>query len=98
MTTIEAANRAEAKALSATNPQAIVIDKSTGNLWIGPATLVPVRGEGQSYLCYTDHEFDCSGVVRKTESGLWGAFCHQELIALRPTLRDAAIDLAQHVA
>lgn len=95
MTQLKASNRDEAKALSEANPQSIVVQEDNGNLWTGPVTLKPVRDDPRSYLCYADHSWDAIGSVRKMPSGLWGAFHYGKTMAMRPTMRDAAIDLCQ---
>lgn len=88
-----AASKEEARSLSAADPQKIVLDQHSGNIWTGDVTLVPVRQTG-NYLCYADHSLDAIGAVQKTESGLWVGMHMGEALSLHPTVRDAALDLS----
>lgn len=93
MHTHTAANRDVARKMNLADPQKVVLDQKTGHIWTGDVTLVPVKGE-HSYLCYAEHSWDVVGSVTKMESGLWAGFRYGECVSLRPTARDAALDLS----
>lgn len=87
MSRIEAESRAEARELSAAQPAAEVVDRSSGEIWIGAATLRPAAG---CYLVFSDHDLDAVGAIRKLEAGGWSAWRHGEVIATTRTLSEAA--------
>lgn len=93
MHTHSAPNKRLAQEMSEADPHKIVLDQHSGNIWTGDVTLVPVKSEN-GFLCYADHSFDAVGTVIKMESGLWAGMCHGKCMSLRPTVRDAALELS----
>ena len=94
MHTHTAKNKKQARKMSEADPQKIILDERSGNIWTGDVTLVPVRQTGD-FLCYADHSLDVVGVVKKMEDGRWAGMRNLEVISLRPTVRDAALDLSK---
>lgn len=88
-----AENQREARAMSKADPQKIVLDKGSGNIWTGDVTLVPIW-RTENFLCYADHSVRAIGAIQKLESGLWAGMHHGEALSLRPTVRDAALELS----